>query len=167
MKNFIDYSNLGDNARQLWAYETLFQPDCKYLLYGGGAGGGKSYFLRWSAVALGFYYNSKYGIKEDPIGLFSEVYPTLRDRQLIKIDREFPRSLGEITNHKVYGYSFRERTGKWILMLRNLDDPSKYSSVEFAAILVEELTKNKRSMFDDLRSTCQAFLARCLSGGTA
>ena len=103
-------------------------------------------------MALGFYYNAKYGIKEVPIGLFSEDYPTLRDRQLVKIDQEFPRSLGEITNHKIYGYSFRERTGKWILMLRNLDDPSKYSSVEFAAILVEELTKNKRTMFDDLRS---------------
>jgi hypothetical protein len=152
MINFLDFSNFAANDRQLDAYETLLDPLCKYLLYGGAAGGGKSYFLRWAAVLLGFYYADKYGIKEVPIGLFSEDYPTLRDRQLIKIAREFPKELGEITNHKIYGYSFREKTGKWVLMLRNLDDPSKYSSVEFAAILVDELTKNKRTMFDDLRS---------------
>lgn len=152
LTNFIDLSNFAENDRQLDAFETLFDPITKYLLYGGAAGGGKSYFLRWIAVALGFYYNTKYGISEVPIGLFSEDYPTLRDRQLVKIAREFPKELGDIKEHKIYGFAFIERDHKFVIMLRNLDDPSKYSSVEFASILVEELTKNKRSMFDDLRS---------------
>ncbi len=154
-KPIWELANFGINAKQIQAYNTLlYNPLCKYLLYGGAAGGGKSYFLRWSAVALGSYYYNKYGIKDIPIGLFSEDYPTLRDRQLIKIKREFPSWLGDIKETQIYGLAFiaKPKYGGWIIMLRNLDDPSKYSSVEFAAILVEELTKNKRVTFDDLRS---------------
>lgn len=150
--SFLDYSNFRENDKQIEAYyNLLYNPLCKYLFYGGAGGGGKSYFLRWSGVALGYYYADKYGIKEVPIGLFCEDYPTLRDRQIIKIVREFPAELGVVKETKSYGLAFIEKTGKWVLMLRNLDDPSKYSSVEFAAILVEELTKNKRRTFDDLR----------------
>lgn len=145
----------GFQPKQNTAYnELLFNHICKYLLYGGAAYGGKSYFLRWSAVALASHYYEETGIMNIPIGLFSEDYPTLRDRQLIKIEREFPAWLGDIKESQIYGLSFmaRPKYGGWIILLRNLDDPSKYSSVEFAAILVEELTKNKRATFDDLRS---------------
>jgi hypothetical protein len=41
--------------------------------------------------------------------------------------------------------------GSGIICLRNLDDPSKYQSAEFAAILVDELTKNPIQTFTDLR----------------
>jgi len=142
--------------RQMTAYNTLLfsETECKYLLYGGAAGGGKSYCMRWMAVALGCYYYATYGIKGVPIGLFSEDYPTLRDRQIIKIKREFPEWLGVLKETQSAGYVFQAKPeyGGWMIMLRNLDDPSKYSSVEFAAILVEELTKNPRQTFDDLRS---------------
>lgn len=146
----------GFQARQKDAYNTLLFGDteCKYLLYGGAAGGGKSYYMRWMAVALGCYYFSQYGIKGVPIGLFSEDYPTLRDRQIIKIKREFPEWLGTLKETQSSGFVFEAKPeyGGWVIMLRNLDDPSKYSSVEFAAILVEELTKNTRQTFDELRS---------------
>ena len=152
---YIDIWKYADfQPKQNVAYNTLlFNPLCKYLLYGGAAYGGKSYFLRWSAVILGCHYYKETGITGIPIGLFSEDYPTLRDRQVIKIAREFPAWLGDIKEHKIYGLSFlaKERYGGWVILLRNLDDPSKYSSVEFAAVLVEELTKNKRTTFDDLR----------------
>lgn len=142
--------------RQVTAYNTLLFNDteCKYLLYGGAAGGGKSYCMRWLAVSLGCYYYMKYGITGVPIGLFSEDYPTLRDRQIIKIKREFPPWLGRLRETQSEGFAFQANPeyGGWVIMLRNLDDPSKYSSVEFAAILVEELTKNPRQTFDDLRS---------------
>jgi hypothetical protein len=39
-----------------------------------------------------------------------------------------------------------------VLCLRNLDDPAKYKSAEFALIAVDELTRNTRETFDLLRS---------------
>lgn len=153
MKYVDIFEYAGFQERQLTAYNAILDEQTKYLLYGGAAGGGKSYFLRWCAVALGCYYFSKIKEQGIAIGLFSEDYPTLRDRQMVKIAKEFPSWLGQIKETQIWGLAFvaKPRYGGWIIMLRNLDDPSKYSSVEFAAILVEELTKNKRSTFDDLR----------------
>jgi len=152
-KNFTEISNLCKNDRQIEAYKTLFNNQCKYLLYGGAAHGGKSYFLRWIALGLGLYYSSKYNIKNVPIGLFSEDYPTLKDRQIAKIKREFPPWLGKLKEDRDEGYMFEaeEKYGAFRILLRNLDDPSKYASAEFAAILVEELTKNPVGTFEDLR----------------
>lgn len=149
------------------AFELLFQKEVKYLLYGGAGGGGKSYFLRWCALALGIYYTNtyreslefgtdEYGRKKYrtvPIGLFSEDYPTLKDRQIIKIREEFPEWLGNIKETRDEGLVFKPRPqyGNFVIMLRNLDDASKYASTEFAAILVEELTKNIYDTFHDLR----------------
>lgn len=36
--------------------------------------------------------------------------------------------------------------------MRNLDDPSKYASSEFAAAAIDEVTKNRKVVFDQLRS---------------
>lgn len=118
------------------------------------SGGGKSYFLRWAAIGLAIYYYGKYGIERVPIGLFSEDYPTLRDRQITKIMREFPPWLGVLkeTNRDGLAFYLSPRYGSGVIMLRNLDDPSKYASVEFAAVLVEELTKNPEDKFEDLRT---------------
>lgn len=134
--NEINFSELANfQPRQLEAYKKLFEDDTKYLLYGGAAGGGKSYFLRWAAAALGMYYSQKYGIKGVPIGLFSADYPTLKDRQVKMIKREFPDWLGTIKETRDEGYVFiaEDKWGGWHIMLRNLDDPAKYKSVEFAA----------------------------------
>jgi hypothetical protein len=46
----------------------------------------------------------------------------------------------------------RPEWGGGRIAFRNLDDPSKYQSAEFAAIAVDELTKNGREMFDFLRT---------------
>jgi len=139
--------------KQIEAFEKLFQKQTKYLLYGGAAHGGKSYFLRWVAVALGMYYFQKYGVKQVPIGLFSEDYPTLKDRQVARIKREFPEFLGTLKEGRDEGYMFEANPeyGGFQILLRNLDDPAKYASSEFAAILVEELTKNPLGTFEDLR----------------
>src|SRR3990167_11321815 len=139
--------------KQLEAWNKLFDNRCKYLLYGGAAHGGKSYFLRWAALGLALYYTSKYKIRNIPIGLFSEDYPTLKDRQVVKIKHEFPRWLGELRETRDEGFLFlgNKRFGEFLILLRNLDDPSKYSSVEFAAEFVEELTQNPVETFEDLR----------------
>lgn len=129
----------------MWIFE--------YILFGGAAGPGKSYTLRWSGVELLTAWFTNFGLKDVRIGLFCEDYPSLKDRQISKIEREFPKWLGRLKDDTVEGLSYHinPRYGGGIIALRNLDDPSKYASTEFAAILVDELTKNKRQTFDDLR----------------
>lgn len=80
-------------------------------------------------------------------------YPTLQDRQISKIKREFPEWLGTLRESRDEGYNFflKPEYGGGRIALRNLDDPSKYKSTEFCDIAVEELTEIDKEMFDDLR----------------
>lgn len=125
----------------------------KYLLYGGAKGGGKSHILRWALVRRLLYW-AKAGHTGVRVGLFCENYPALKDRQITKIQKEFPRWLGDLSDSQIEGMSFRLKPefGGGVLALRNLDDVSKYASSEFAICAVDELTKNQREVFDQLRS---------------
>ena len=116
-------------------------------------GGGKSYLLRWWCVVQCAYYFARYGIRNVRVGLFSEDYPTLVDRQISKIKFEFPDWLGKISESRTEGFNFKlcDALGSGTIAFRNLDDPSKYNSAEFASIAVEELTKNKEFVFHELR----------------
>jgi phage terminase large subunit len=120
-----------------------------YTFYGGAAGGGKSYFLRWEGIKLLLRYYKKYRLKGVRIGLFCEDYPALRERHLSKIQYEFPRELG-VLNKSDHEFILNDECGGGVLAFRNLDDPSKYLSSEFASTLVDELTKNPRETFDFL-----------------
>ena len=61
--------------------------------------------------------------------------------------------MGELKDSKDLGeiFLFNERFGSNFIALRNLDKPEKYDSTEFAAMYVDELTKNKVEIFDELR----------------
>ena len=99
---------------------------------------------------------TKEGHRGVRVGLFSENYPTLKDRQVTKIKAEFPNWLGELkaTKDEGLGFYLRERFGGGAILLRNLDDTSKYQSAEFAGVAVEELTKNATvDVFDVLRGS--------------
>ena len=122
----------------------------KYILYGGAMGGGKSYWLRWSLVDLLTDWAQK-GYRGVRVGLFCEDYPSLKDRHISKIQYEFPEWLGSL-NKSDYEFTLAEEYGSGVICFRNLDDPSKYQSSEFAAIAVDELTKNQKEVFDFLRT---------------
>jgi phage terminase large subunit len=125
----------------------------RFTFYGGRAGGGKSYWLRWwclrEALRL-FGLTRIHGLR---VGLFSLDYPTLTDRQISRIAIEFPSYLGKLGRTQEEGYNFKlaPRFGSGTIALRNLDDPQKYRSTEFAAMGVEEITELKVETFDLLR----------------
>ena len=141
------------SPRQQSAVEALEKARKKFLLYGGALGGGKSYFLRWYGVRR-LMRLAAMGIKRPAAMLACEDYPSLKDRQIIRVEQEFPPWLGKLHNdHRAYGRSFilAPEFGSGAICFRNLNDPSKYQSAEFALILVDELTKNTIDVFTHLR----------------
>lgn len=126
-----------------------------FTLFGGARGPGKSRWLRWWLVRFLVVVFEQLHLPGVRAGLFAENYPELRDRQISKIKIEMPLWLGEVKETQADGLGFflRPEWGGGMLALRNLDDPSKYQSAEFAAIGVDELTKNTVDVFNILRGS--------------
>lgn len=141
--------NPTDRQRECFKALRMF----RFVLYGGAMGGGKSYLLRWWCIVQCIYYFVRYKVRNVRVGLFSMDYPTLIDRQISKIKFEFPAWLGTISESRTEGFNFKltDRFGGGTVAFRNLDDPSKYNSAEFASIGVEELTENDEKIFHELR----------------
>jgi hypothetical protein len=114
-------------------------------------GGGKSYILRWSLIGLLLYWYSEMNLRNVTVGLFCEDYPSLNDRHISKIEFEFPQWLGTL-NKSSHEFILKPEYGGGKIAMRNLDEPSKYASAEFAAIAVDELTKNQLETFNFLRT---------------
>jgi len=129
--------------------------DHDYVLYGGSRGPGKSYWLRWQAIAMLIGWAEAYKIQGITGGLFCETFPALKQRQLTKIAKEVPQSVGKVKTSLEHGLALHinPSLGGGILYLGNLDDPSKYQSAEFALVAVDELTKNPFETFDELRGS--------------
>lgn len=152
MKNEVDLLSLVNPSQRQDEFAKATDT-FKYVLYGGAKGGGKSYILRWALVRKLLQWAAR-GHKKVRVGLFCEDYVALKDRQLTKIKNEFPSWLGTLSENNIEGMSFvlAPQFGSGVIALRNLDDPSKYASSEFAVVAIDELTKNKREIFDQFRS---------------
>ena len=122
----------------------------KFVLYGGSLGSGKSHWLRWMCVYWLMKYYAKYDKKGIRVGLFCEDYVSLNDRHLTKVKFEFPPWLGKFNESK-HEFTLAPDYGSGIIAFRNLDDPEKYLSVEFAAMGVDEINRNPVSTFRELR----------------
>lgn len=142
---------LGDlinpTAKQREFFRVMLEK--KKTLYGGAAGGGKSYSLRWALIYLLIRW-AKEGHQNVRTGLFCEDYPSLKERHISKLGIEFPEWLGRyrVTDRE---FVLRPEYGSGVLAFRNLDNPSKYLSSEFAAVAIDELTMNPtQEVFDYL-----------------
>ena len=150
MNNEVSFSELTKFfPKQLEALKASRR--FKYVLFGGSVGSGKSYWIRWSAVYWLMEYYSKYGIKGVNAGVFCEDYPSLNDRHLKKVRHEFPAWLGTFNESK-HEFTLAPEYGSGVISFRNLDEPEKYLSVEFAVIAIDEINRNPKSTFDMLRS---------------
>jgi phage terminase large subunit len=144
-------AQINPTPRQREAFAGTLQ--YQFLLYGGAMGGGKSYFLRWWCIRECVRLYALYGIRGVRIGLFSMDYPTLLDRQISKMVYEIPEHIGRIQKTQTDGFNLTlsPELGGGTVALRNLDNPSKYNSAEFAGIAIEELTENPEVIFHELR----------------
>ena len=145
----VKFSELsGFFPKQLEAWEASKR--FKFTLFGGSLGSGKSRWLRWLAIYWLTHWYAKYGIKGIRAGIFCEDYPSLNDRHLTKVKYEFPSWLGTFNESK-HEFTLKARYGGGIIAFRNLDDPEKYLSVEFAFEGVDEINRNPKPVFIELR----------------
>jgi phage terminase large subunit len=140
---------INPTERQMQAFQSVAAHD--FTFYGGAAGGGKSYWLRWACIWLLIEFWQKFQLANVTVAIFCEDYPSLYDRQISKMQTEFPAWLGKLRLGETKEFVLHEQFGSGKIALRNLDKPEKYLSAEFAGIAVDELTKNTKAVFDFLR----------------
>jgi len=144
--DFEELSNFFPKQMQALERSEVFD----YLLYGGALGTGKSRWIRWMAAYWLMTWFQETGIRAIRAGVFCEDYPALNDRQITYIKEEFPSWMGRY-NEQRHEFKFNEEYGSGTIAFRNLDDPEKYLSVEFAFIGIDEINRNPYETFNKLR----------------
>lgn len=148
----VRFSELASFTEKQWE-ATRVADAHRYTLFGGSRGPGKSHWLRWYLIYRLLRW-AAHGQRGVHVGMFCEDYPSLKDRQISKL-AQFPAWLGTLKTTKADGLGFhlKQQFGGGVMLLRNLDDTTKYQSVEFAGMAIDELTKNPPTVFDQLRGS--------------
>jgi len=146
----VRFSDLCHFTDKQWL-ATMAADSHRYMLFGGARGPGKSYWLRWYALRF-LLRSAALGFRNMRLMLACEDYPSLYERQISKVQTEFPPELGEYTAGR-NEYRLAAKWGNGVIAFRNLDDPSKYQSAEFGLIAVDEITKNSERAFHILRAS--------------
>jgi phage terminase large subunit len=148
--NTIRFSELCKFTPKQW-HATDQANAHTYTLFGGSRGPGKSYWLRWWLVRF-LMRGAAQGFRNMRVMMACEDYPTLTERQISKVQIEFPAWLGSFKAMPPE-FKLKPAYGGGVIAFRNLDDPSKYQSAEYAAIAIDEVTKNPERTFHILRGS--------------
>ena len=146
----VPFSGLCNFTPKQWL-ATEAADNHRYTLFGGSRGPGKSRWVRWYVVRRLLRWAAQ-GHRNVRVMLACEDYPSLYERQMSKMGTEFPAWLGSYYAHR-NEYRIAPAYGSGVIAFRNLDDPSKYMSAEYAGIAIDELTKNPERTFHLLRGS--------------
>lgn len=147
----IKFSELCGFTDKQWQATEAAQKH-NYFLYGGSRGPGKSYWLRWYCIYRLLKWAAQ-GHKGVRVLLACEDYPTLRERQIVKIEQEFPPWLGRYYSGERKEFVLSDDYGGGAIKFGNLADVSNYLSAEYALIAIDELVRNSFSTFNKLRGS--------------
>ena len=129
--------------------DIFMQSTAEEVLYGGSAGGGKSYALRAWAVNYCMTYPGA------RVVLFRQSYRQLEETHIIEIQKEVPEA---VAKYMASSHDLRFTNGS-ILHLRHCEkdeDARTYDTAEFDAILFDELTHFTEFQYNYLLSRCRS-----------
>ena len=129
--------------------DQFMESEAQELLYGGAAGGGKSYALR----AWGVRYCMTY--PEAQIVLFRRTYRELEDTHILAIQREVPSSVA--TYHTAsHNLVFPNGSVFMFRFCEGDEEVRTYDTTEFDAMLFDELTSFTQFQYTYLLSRCRS-----------
>ena len=140
-------------AKQREAFEYLMNRKTKYVLYGGGAGGGKTYLACMWLIGLAYQYaGTRWFVGREELKRLKE--STFVTMWKVLADWEFPRSAFRY-NGSNNEFQFANGSVISMLDLRYLpSDPmfERYGSVEYTGGVIEEAGEVEFKAFDVLKT---------------